>query len=744
MKPKSRTNQFVITTAFAFALAQASLSAIESTWVGASGAGQNWQTATNWSTNPSIPTNAGDTATFANTLTANTTVLLNGAVTIGRLVNLDTNNEINIQNGTGGSITFDTGTAAVPTIEISRTGGVGLLLYATINGSSGLSITGSTTTIIRLNSANTDWAGFSGGLSVTQGVLAPQAGNYNYTTNAVTANKVLPTDERLTLGATGTTDFNLASGRDVAVGSLAGNSNSYVYNSSTGASFAVLAVGNDNSSGAAFGGTIGNNSGGTAGSNILHLHKIGSGTQEVSGKITGLGNVVVVNGTLNLSNSANNNDFTGTTTVNSGATLKIGSANALGATGTGSATTLNAGTLDLNGQTTGETLNIATNGTLSNTSGTAASLTADANVTGNFTVNATGDITATRLIGTGAIRTITKLGKGTLTTNGSSHNNLSSWNIQAGKVVLANTSGFGADRGVVLNGGILQLSGSNSNLINNNQDFTVNSGTFDLNGKSETVASIGGSGGTIRNSLTASTSTLTVGVGDTNASYAGVIENGAGTLKLTKEGSGIQTLNGTNTYTGATTITGGTLAIGTGGSIDDTSAVVINGGNFNVSAVSGFAIGSSQTLTGSGGSVTGDIIVDGTLAIGSSPGTMTFNNDLTLGSGSFSNFEFTTGTFTLASYDLGLGGDGVQQANFGGTLNLLFDSGETYANGSSVTIFDFESYSGNFATLNFSGLGAGQSATFDALTGTVSVVPEPRAALLGGLGLLALLRRRRA
>ena len=132
----------------------------------------------------------------------------------------------------------------------------------------------------------------------------------------------------------------------------------------------------------------------------------------------------------------------------------------------------------------------------------------------------------------------------------------------------------------------------------------------------------------------------------------------------------------------------------------------------------------------------------GTLAIGNSPGTMTFNDDLTIGASAVSNLELTDIAFGSGTYDLAQGGDGLQTVTFGGTLNLLF-SGGTYANNSSVQIFDFENYSGDFTTVNFSGLGSGQSAVFDASTGFVTVIPEPGAALLGGLGMLVRLRRRR-
>lgn len=223
----------------------------------------------------------------------------------------------------------------------------------------------------------------------------------------------------------------------------------------------------------------------------------------------------------------------------------------------------------------------------------------------------------------------------------------------------------------------------------------------------------------------------------------GVVSNGSATVGIAKSGAGTLTLNGVNTYSGLTTVSAGSLKIGSTGSIANSSGVALNGGNFNVSTVTGgYALGALQTLSGSG-SVTGDLTVNGTLAIGASPGTITFNDDLTLGGGSVSNFEFTVGAFTAGSFDLALSGTGIQTVNFGGILNLFFDSGETYLDNSSVKIFDFESYSGSFTSVTYAGLGAGQSASFDSSTGIVTVIPEPGAAALGGLGFLMLLRRRR-
>ncbi len=89
------------------------------------------------------------------------------------------------------------------------------------------------------------------------------------------------------------------------------------------------------------------------------------------------------------------------------------------------------------------------------------------------------------------------------------------------------------------------------------------SGTFDLNGYSDTIDGLGGDG--IVTSSGQDPSVLVVsGSEDDSSVFGGVIEDGSGTVSLVKGGSGSLTLSGDNTFSGGVSIAGGTLQIGAG------------------------------------------------------------------------------------------------------------------------------------------------------------------------------------
>jgi autotransporter-associated beta strand protein len=153
-----------------------------------------------------------------------------------------------------------------------------------------------------------------------------------------------------------------------------------------------------------------------------------------------------------------------------------------------------------------------------------------------------------------------------LTLTGASDNVSLAINVNSGTVVLAKTSAAGvhADGGpLTVQGGTLQLGGTGGDQIYDGALVTVNSGVFDLNGLSEGINALAGSGGTVLNNVSGTTSTLTIGTNNGNGqTYAGVIadhSSGTGILALIKTGTGNEVLSGPNTFSGGTIINGGTI-----------------------------------------------------------------------------------------------------------------------------------------------------------------------------------------
>ena len=176
--------------------------------------------------------------------------------------------------------------------------------------------------------------------------------------------------------------------------------------------------------------------------------------------------------------------------------------------------------------------------------------------------------------------------------------------------------------------------------------------TLDLNGFNETINGLlspGAWGQTKVDNSSATAVTLTLGDGDATATFGGIIQNtgGSAALALTKIGKGTQTLQGANTYGGATTISSGTLALGSGGSLANSSSITVgSGATFDVAAIS-FTLGSSQSLLGQGtvhGAVTtsasaGSAIYSGTAG---TAGTLSFDNTLNMGAGGSVYFDIST------------------------------------------------------------------------------------------------------
>jgi autotransporter-associated beta strand protein len=311
---------------------------------------------------------------------------------------------------------------------------------------------------------------------------------------------------------------------------------------------------------------------------------------------------------------------------------------------------------------------------------------------------------------------------------------------------------------VKISGGEARFSGADS-FGNANNDIVVDGGRLSTaSASSYTIASTHGIqlGAAPGSAISVTTSgTLT---------YNGSVINKSGSTGiLVKEGAGVLSLGGSNSYTGATLISGGTLALGASGSIDNTSEVSLgSAGTFDVSAkVGGYTVG---TLRGSG-NVTGALSVSTQLAIGNSAGGANFSSSLAIGSGATYLYELTGGaTPGAGSADLG-DVAGALTLSAGAILDLVQLG--NYTAGNKFTLFAYDgTLSGTFRNATLIVLADGDTFTdaggiwkilyADTSPGsnggvsttntyvTITAIPEPEAAtLVGGLGVLGLLRRRR-
>jgi len=302
---------------------------------------------------------------------------------------------------------------------------------------------------------------------------------------------------------------------------------------------------------------------------------------------------VVQRGTGSTEVFTGNNSYVGSTTINSGTTLQIGSGGASGTLGGGSVT--NNGTLTFNRST-----DIVAGNVISGTGALVKDGTGDLYVTAANTYEGTTTINAGRInIGSiGGNGTTGSLGTGAVVIAGV---NAELNYFRSNDATIANTiSGVGSFTktgggvltlmGINTYSGVTQISGGTlraggAGVFSANSLVNISTGAkLDLGGFNQGIGGLVG-GGIVENSV-ATGNSLTLNNSGAN-SFSGVIQNGFGAMNLFKNGAGTQTLSGVNTYTGQTEITAGTLALSGTGSISASIIVgVAAAGRFDISAIS--------------------------------------------------------------------------------------------------------------------------------------------------------------
>jgi autotransporter-associated beta strand protein len=223
--------------------------------------------------------------------------------------------------------------------------------------------------------------------------------------------------------------------------------------------------------------------------------------------------------------------------------------------------------------------------------------------------------------------------------------------------------------------------------------------TLDLNNFNQTVAGLSSAYSfKIVNLASSGTSVLTLAPAADKSTAATLIQDGpsGGKVAVVVNGPAKQTFAGLNTYSGNTTINGGTLALASTGWINNSAQIrVAAGGTFDVTAKAGFLLGAAQTLSGDG-NVIGATTVNGTVAPGSSIGTLTNTSatGLTFNAGATNRMEINVTNSVNADRLVQVGGT----INLGGLL-LVTNIGPNPTNGAVFDLYD-GTLAGAFAATN--------------------------------------------
>ncbi|MDA5192666.1 autotransporter-associated beta strand repeat-containing protein [Alphaproteobacteria bacterium LMG 31809] len=338
-------------------------------------------------------------------------------------------------------------------------------------------------------------------------------------------------------------------------------------------------------------GTITNNG-------TLDIRRSFAPTLTFSQLITGSGNLTVTSGGVVLNED---NDYSGTTTIASGAGLALGTFSSKGSLGSGAV--VNDGMLYF-ARSNEHTVNNAISGT------------------GEFRQRGAG-----KLIYTG---TSTSTGQNTIDSgttlqigNGSTSGNLGTGAVENNGSLIFNRADSVTQRGAISGSGTLRQSGSGTLILTANNSY---SGPTAIEAGATLQVGNGGTSGTLGTGAVTNAGTLAFNRSDIFVVNNNILGGGA----LRQSGSGTLTLTGANSYTGATMIdAGATLQVGNGGTSGTLgTGAVLNAGTLVFDRAD--AITYAGVLSGSGDIVHTGAGVLTLTGVNSYTGTLTVDTGSTL------------------------------------------------------------------------------------------------------------------
>ncbi len=479
-----------------------------------------------------------------------------------------------------------------------------LSIANTISGTGSVTQAGAGTTILSGASSYTGVTTINSGvLNVTSLAGGGSNSNIGASSNAAT-NLVLNGGTLQYTGTGASTDrlFSVGTSGGTLDGSGTNtltftNTGSMGFNGQTGAR--TLTLTGTNTAGNTLDAVIGDNGGATS------LNSVGTGTWILMGASTYTGVTTISGGgILNVTTLANggsasslgaSSSAASNLVINGGVLAYIGlpgvsstdrlfslgtSGGSLNASGSSIINFTNTGSMGFNGQSGARTLTLGGTDIGDNSlaasigdNGGATSLTKSG--TGTWVLSGTSTYTGVTTLAAGVLK-VTSLA------NGGSNSNIG-----------ASTN---AATNLVFNGGTLRYTGGSA--VSTDRLFSVGTagGTLDSSGTVMSFTNTGSMGFNGQSGARTLTLTGTNGAGNV---LAAVIGDSGGATSLIKSGTGTWMLTGNNTYTGTTTISGGTLALGNFGTTGSISGDIVDNGTLMLNNTGGLTL--TQTISGTGG-----------------------------------------------------------------------------------------------------------------------------------------------